>query len=159
MMALDLPHGGHLSHGFQTAARKVSATSVYFENLPYRLNEATGTIDYDMLEHTAKIYRPKLLIGGASAYSREFEYDRLRSIANQVDAVFMYDMAHTSGIVAANVGLADPFETADIVTTTTHKSLRGPRGAMIFYRLNAKNAKGEARNLKIKIDNAVFPGH
>jgi glycine hydroxymethyltransferase len=158
-MGLDLPHGGHLSHGFQTEARKVSATSIYFENLPYRLNEETGFIDYDMMEKTATIYRPKVLVGGASAYSREFDYERMSKLAKSINAVFLYDMAHTSGIVAADVGLKNPFEYADIVTTTTHKSLRGPRGAMIFYRKDAVDSKGEPRNLKSRIDNSVFPGH
>lgn len=142
-MALDLPHGGHLSHGFQTPTRKVSATSKYFESLPYRLNTETGIIDYDKLAEMARVYRPKILIGGASAYSRDYDYGRMREIADEIGAVFMYDMAHTSGIVAADVGLKNPFEFADIVTTTTHKSLRGPRGAMIFYRKGV-DSKGKA---------------
>lgn len=162
MMALDLPHGGHLSHGFRTDLRKVSATSIYFESLPYRVDENTGIVDYDRLEANAKLYRPKLIVGGGSAYSRDFDYERMRKICNEVNAVFMYDMAHTSGIVAADVGLKDPFKYADIVTTTTHKSLRGPRGAMIFYRKGyKKDKKGQdvLLDFESKIDSAVFPGH
>ena len=151
-----------MSHGFQTDTRKVSATSIYFESLPYRVHEDTGIIDYDQLEAMAKVYRPKLIVGGASAYPREFDYQRMRKICNSIGAYFMYDMAHTSGIIAAGVGLANPFDFADIVTTTTHKSLRGPRGAMIFYRKGTRvDIKGKEApyELATKIDNAVFPGH
>lgn len=140
----------------------MSATSIYFESLPYRVHEDTGLINYDQLEAMAKVYRPKLIVGGASAYPREFDYARLRSICNSVGAYFMYDMAHTSGMIAAGVGLENPFDFADIVTTTTHKSLRGPRGAMIFYRKGTRvDSKGKEvpYELSTKIDNAVFPGH
>ncbi|KAF5182248.1 Serine hydroxymethyltransferase [Thalictrum thalictroides] len=121
IMGLDLPHGGHLSHGFMTAKRRVSATSVYFESMPYRLDESTGLIDYEMLEKTAVLFRPKLIIVGASAYPRDFDYPRMRKIADSVGAFLMMDMAHISGLVAASVVL-NPFEYCDVVTTTTHKN-------------------------------------
>lgn len=138
MMALDLPHGGHLSHGYQTPTKKISAVSIYFECLPYRLDETTGLIDYDTLEKNSKLYRPKLLVTGASAYPRHIDYARMRQIASGVNAYLMVDMAHISGLVAAGV-MPSPFAHADIVTTTTHKSLRGPRGAMIFYRKGVRS--------------------
>ncbi|KAG6531558.1 serine hydroxymethyltransferase 3, chloroplastic-like [Zingiber officinale] len=153
IMGLDLPHGGHLSHGFMTPKKRVSGTSIFFESMPYRLDESTGYIDYDMLEKTAALFRPKIIIAGASAYSRDFDYPRMRKTADAVGAFLMMDMAHISGLVAAQV-VADPFEYCDIVTTTTHKSLRGPRGGMIFYKkepvLNV--------DLESSINNAVFPG-
>lgn len=162
MMALDLPHGGHLSHGYQTPTKKISAVSIYFECLPYRLDESTGLIDYDTLEKNSKLYRPKLLVTGASAYPRHIDYARMRSIANGVNALLMVDMAHISGLVAAGV-MPSPFEHADIVTTTTHKSLRGPRGAMIFYRKGVRSTdkagKAVRYELEDKINAAVFPGH
>ena len=133
IMGLDLPHGGHLSHGFSTPQKKISATSIYFENMPYRLDESTGVIDYDRLEENAQLFRPKIIVAGASAYSRLIDYDRMRSICDSVGAYMLADMAHISGLVAAEA-IPSCFDTADVVTTTTHKSLRGPRGAMIFYR-------------------------
>ncbi|KAA8525178.1 hypothetical protein F0562_006958 [Nyssa sinensis] len=153
IMGLDLPHGGHLSHGFMTPKRRVSGTSIYFESMPYRLDESTGLVDYDMLEKTANLFRPKLIIAGASAYSRDFDYPRMRKIADAVGAFLMMDMAHISGLVAASV-VADPFEYCDIVTTTTHKSLRGPRGGMIFF----KKDPVLGVDLESAINNAVFPG-
>ncbi|KAE9598964.1 putative glycine hydroxymethyltransferase [Lupinus albus] len=153
IMGLDLPHGGHLSHGFMTPKRRVSGTSIYFESMPYRLDESTGLIDYDMLEKTAILFRPKLIIAGASAYPREIDYPRFRKIADEVGAFLMMDMAHISGLVAASV-LNNPFEFCDIVTTTTHKSLRGPRGGMIFFKKDLVHGV----DLESAINNAVFPG-
>jgi len=162
LMGLDLPHGGHLSHGFQTPAKKISMVSVYFETMPYRLDESTGYIDYDALEANALLYRPKLIIAGASAYSRHIDYPRMREICDKVGAYLLADMAHISGLVAAGV-VPSPFDYADIITTTTHKSLRGPRGAMIFYRKGVRSVtkKGEEvmYNLEGPINASVFPGH
>ncbi|KAJ1721112.1 Serine hydroxymethyltransferase, cytosolic [Coemansia erecta] len=162
LMGLDLPHGGHLSHGFQTPTKRVSYSSVYFETLPYQCNEETGIIDYDALEKSAQLFRPKIIVAGASAYARTIDYARMRKIADSVDAYLMADMAHISGLVAADV-LSSPFEHADIVTTTTHKSLRGPRGAMIFFRKGVRriNKKGTEimYDLEKPINQSVFPGH
>ena len=162
LMGLDLPHGGHLSHGYQTPTKKISAISKYFETLPYRLDESTGLIDYDALEKQAQLYRPKLIVAGTSAYSRLVDYPRMRAIADSINAYLLTDMAHISGLVAADV-LPSPFPYSDIVTTTTHKSLRGPRGAMIFYRkgLRRTDKKGnkEMYDLENPINASVFPGH
>lgn len=155
-MGLDLPHGGHLSHGFYNAKKKISATSIFFESMPYRLNESTGLIDYDALEKNAALFRPQLIIAGTSAYSRILDYSRFRKICDANSAVLMADMAHISGLVAAGV-LPSPFEFADVVTTTTHKSLRGPRGAMIFYRKTDRTT-GKPTDLQERIDFSVFPG-
>ena len=161
IMSLDLPHGGHLSHGYQTDNKKISAVSIFFETFPYRLNESTGVIDYDKMEENAKLYRPKLIVAGASAYARLIDYKRMRAIADANNAWLLSDMAHISGLVSAGV-IPSPFEYSDIVTTTTHKSLRGPRGAMIFYRKGVRsvNKKGEQTlyDLENKINFSVFPG-
>ncbi|KAH0680272.1 hypothetical protein KY290_023582 [Solanum tuberosum] len=161
IMALDLPHGGHLSHGYQTDTKKISAVSIFFETMPYRLDESTGYIDYEQLEKSATLFRPKLIVAGASAYARLYDYARIRKVCDKQKAVLLADMAHISGLVAAGV-IPSPFEYADVVTTTTHKSLRGPRGAMIFFRKGVKeiNKKGEEvmYDYEDKINQAVFPG-
>jgi glycine hydroxymethyltransferase len=162
IMGLDLPHGGHLSHGYQTEARKISHVSVYYETMPYRVNEETGIIDYDTLERNARLFRPKLLVAGASAYPRNMDYAKFREIADACNAHLMVDMAHISGMVAAGL-LPTPFEHAHVVTTTTHKSLRGPRGAMIFFRRGVRSIdkRGTSINydLEERINFSVFPGH
>lgn len=163
LMGLDLPHGGHLSHGYQTPQRKISAVSTYFETLPYRVNLETGIIDYDRLEENALMYRPKVLVAGTSAYCRLIDYARMREIADKVGAYLVVDMAHISGLIAAGA-IPSPFEHADVVTTTTHKSLRGPRGAMIFFRkgvrkTDAKTGKETLYDLEGPINFSVFPGH
>ncbi|KAJ1421341.1 Tetratricopeptide-like helical domain superfamily [Sesbania bispinosa] len=161
IMALDLPHGGHLSHGYQTDTKKISAVSIFFETMPYRLDETTGYIDYDQLEKSAVLFRPKLIVAGASAYARLYDYARIRKVCDKQKAIMLADMAHISGLVAAGV-IPSPFEYADVVTTTTHKSLRGPRGAMIFFRKGVKeiNKKGQEvlYDYEDKINQAVFPG-
>ena len=162
IMGLDLPHGGHLSHGYQLPTKKISMVSKYFETFPYRLDETTGLIDYDKLRDNALLYRPKIIIAGTSAYSRLIDYPRMRKIADEVGAYLLADMAHVSGLVAAGV-IPSPFAHADIVTTTTHKSLRGPRGAMIFFRkgLRSVSKKGVETNYDLEgpINASVFPGH
>merc|ERR1740117_2198350 len=127
VMGLDLPSGGHLTHGFYTAKKKISATSIYFESLPYHVDPVTGLIDYEELEKLAMMFRPKMIIAGASAYPREWDYARIRKICDMTGAFMFVDMAHISGLVATGEA-ESPFTTADIVTTTTHKSLRGRRG-------------------------------
>ncbi|PKS11236.1 hypothetical protein jhhlp_002997 [Lomentospora prolificans] len=163
LMGLDLPHGGHLSHGYQTPSRKISAVSTYFETMPYRVDLETGIIDYDTLAKNAILYRPKVLVAGTSAYCRLIDYARMRQIADSVGAYLVVDMAHISGLIAAGV-IPSPFEHADIVTTTTHKSLRGPRGAMIFFRkgvrsTDPKTGKQTMYDLEGPINFSVFPGH
>jgi glycine hydroxymethyltransferase len=161
ILSLDLPHGGHLSHGYQTATKKISMVSRYFESMPYQLDESTGIIDYDQMCKSAELFRPKLIVAGASAYARLIDYKRIREIADSVGAYVMSDMAHISGLVSAQV-IPSCFPYSDVVTTTTHKSLRGPRGAMIFYRKGQKGTdkKGEPifYDLENKINFAVFPG-
>ncbi|KAK3211101.1 hypothetical protein Dsin_015807 [Dipteronia sinensis] len=161
IMALDLPHGGHLSHGYQTDTKKISAVSIFFETMPYRLNESTGIIDYDQMEKSAALFRPKLIVAGASSYTRLYDYERVRKICDKQKAVMLADMAHISGLVAGDV-IPSPFDYADVVTTTTHKSLRGPRGAMIFFRKGVKEINKQGKEVlydfEDKINQAVFPG-
>ncbi|KAB0793419.1 hypothetical protein PPYR_13039 [Photinus pyralis] len=160
IMGLDLPDGGHLTHGFQTPTKKVSASSMFFESMPYKVDPETGLIDYDQLASSAKLFRPKLIIAGISCYSRPLDYERFREICDSVGAYLFADMAHTSGLVAAGI-IPSPFEYSDVVTTTCHKSLRGPRSAVIYFKkgVRSTNAKGEAvlYDLEKRINNAVFP--
>jgi len=162
IMGLDLPDGGHLTHGFMTATKKVSATSVFFESFPYKVNPTTGLIDYDRMEENARLFHPDMLIAGISCYSRHLDYKRFKEIADEHGAYLMADMAHVSGLVAAGV-IPTPFDYCDVVTTTTHKSLRGPRSAMIFYRkgvrgVDKKTGENIMYNLERPINEAVFPG-
>ncbi|KAK8298308.1 hypothetical protein V6Z11_D05G245600 [Gossypium hirsutum] len=168
IMGLDPPSGGHMSHGWHMpGGKKVSAASIFFESFPYKLNPQTGYIYYDKLEEKALDYRPKILICGGSSYPREWDYARFRQIADRCGAVLMCDMAQISGLVAAKE-CSSPFDYCDIVTSTTHKSLRGPRGGIIFYRRGAKSRKqgmclgnsGDCSgqyDFEEKINFAVFP--
>ncbi|KAL2453825.1 Serine hydroxymethyltransferase 1 [Abeliophyllum distichum] len=144
IMAFDLPHGGHLSHGYQTDTKKISAVSIFFETMPYRLDESTGYIDYDQLEKSATLFRPKLIVAGASAYACLYDYARIRKVCDKQKAIMLADMAHISGLVAAGV-IPSPFEYAHVVTTTTHISLHGPRGAMIFFRKGVKGTNKQGQ--------------
>ncbi|KAF9256983.1 SHMT-domain-containing protein [Marasmius fiardii PR-910] len=152
IMGLGLADGGHLTHGYYTAKKKMTASSIYFQPFPYAIHPETHLIDYDALASQAKIFKPRLIICGASAYPREWEYQKVREIATKEGAWLMCDMAHTSGLIAGQQ-LSSPFEYCDVVTTTTHKTLRGPRAGMIFFRKDLENAP----DLEKRVNDAVFP--
>lgn len=157
-LGLNLAHGGHLSHG-----SPVNSSGILYNPLAYHVKEDTGLIDYDMMEEIAFKERPKLIIGGGSAYSREWDYERMRAIADRIGAILMIDMAHPAGLIAAEK-LRNPAKYAHIVTSTTHKTLRGPRGGIILMGKDFENPwgiatkKGEIRMMSSLLDSAVFPG-
>ncbi len=157
-LGLDLSHGGHLSHG-----SPVNSSGILYRAVSYGVKESTGMVDYDMMEQVAIAEKPKLLVGGASAYSREWDYQRMRQIADKVGALFMVDMAHPAGLIAAGL-LDNPVKYAHIVTSTTHKTLRGPRGGIILMGKDFQNPwglktpKGEIKMMSALLNSAVFPG-
>ena len=157
-MGLNLAHGGHLSHG-----SAVNSSGILYNAVGYDLNPETGRVDYDKMEKLALEVKPKLIIGGGSAYSREWDYARMRKIADEVGALLMIDMAHPAGLIAAGL-LENPVKYAHIVTSTTHKTLRGPRGGIILLGKDfadprgRKTPKGEIKMMSQLIDSAVFPG-
>lgn len=157
-MGLDLSHGGHLSHG-----SPVNFSGMLFRQVAYGVSQENGTVDYDQMEETALREKPKLIIAGASAYSRDWDYERMRAIADQVGAILMADIAHPAGLIAKGV-LEDPMPHCHIVTTTTHKTLRGPRGGMILMGENFENPwglttkKGTVKKMSMILNSAVFPG-
>ena len=157
-MGMNLDHGGHLSHG-----SPINFSGLVFNAVGYNVNKDTGRVDYDQMEQMAMEHKPRLIIGGGSAYSREWVYARMRAIADKIGAIFMVDMAHPAGLIAAGL-LDNPLKYAHIVTTTTHKTLRGPRGGVIMLGKDFENPwgkttkKGEVRMMSSLIDSAVFPG-
>ena len=157
-MGLNLSHGGHLTHG-----SPVNMSGILYNAIDYSLNEETGLVDYDQMEARALEFKPKLIIGGASAYSREWDYERMRAIADKVGALLMIDMAHTAGLIAAGL-LKNPVKYAHIVTSTTHKTLRGPRGGIILLGKDfdnpwgLKTPKGVVKKMSQIINSTVFPG-
>ena len=157
-MGLNLDHGGHLSHG-----SRVNTSGILYNPIGYNLNKETGRVNYDEMEELALQHEPKLIIGGGSAYSREWDYARMRAIADKIGAIFMVDMAHPAGLIAAGL-LDNPIKYAHIVTTTTHKTLRGPRGGMILMGhdfenpWNKKTPKGVVKTMGQLLNSAVFPG-
>ncbi len=157
-LGLDLSHGGHLSHG-----SPVNSSGLLYEPIAYGVKEDTGLVDYEMMEAKAREHKPKLIIGGASAYSREWDYARMRKIADEIGAILMIDMAHPAGLIAAGL-LDNPVKYAHIVTSTTHKTLRGPRGGVILMGKDFENPwgkktqKGVIRKMSSLLNSAVFPG-
>jgi glycine hydroxymethyltransferase len=157
-MGLDLSHGGHLSHG-----SPVNTSGILYNAISYKVKEDTGLVDYDMMEELALKEKPKMIVGGASAYSREWDYKRMREIADKVGAIFMVDMAHPAGLIAAGL-LDNPVKYAHIVTSTTHKTLRGPRGGIILMGKDfdnpwgLKTPKGVVKKMSALLNSAVFPG-
>lgn len=157
-LGLNLSHGGHLSHG-----SPVNFSGLVFNALSYSVKESDGLVDYDELEQKARAEKPRLIIAGASAYSREWDYARIRKVADEIGAIFMVDMAHPAGLIAAGL-LSNPVKYAHIVTTTTHKTLRGPRGGVILMGEDFPNPwgkttpKGEVKMMSALLDSAVFPG-
>ena len=158
-MGLDLDQGGHLSHG-----SSVNTSGILYHQVGYTLNRETGRVDYDEMERLALENKPKLIIGGGSAYSREWDYERMHKIADEVGAIFMVDMAHPAGLIAAGL-LKNPVKYAHIVTTTTHKTLRGPRGGVILMGKDFDNPwglttkKGVVKPMSMLLNSAVFPGN
>jgi glycine hydroxymethyltransferase len=157
-MGLDLAHGGHLTHG-----SPVNMSGMWYNAIAYQVKEETGTVDYDDMERKALEFKPKLIVGGASAYSREWDWARMREIADKIGAIFMVDMAHPAGLIAAGL-LENPVKHAHIVTSTTHKTLRGPRGGVILIGkdfpnpFGVKTPKGETKMMSAMINSSVFPG-
>lgn len=155
IMGLDLPSGGHLTHGFQTSKKKISSTSIFFESMPYQVDPESGLVDYDQLERNASLFHPKIIICGGSAYPREWDYARLRKIADIHGAYLMADIAHISGLIATSQAL-NPFPYCDVITTTTHKTLRGPRSGLIFFRKMDPTLTHKT-DLEERVNFAVFP--